>query len=351
MTVAKSHGVAFSPESECPSSSRGSPKILSVEIPTKEDYHPKSPGLTMFQQGSGYQSGFATPATARQLSFGKTISMAETPGMLSPKKSLQKPTFSSAASPAKSKFLSKMRVLFNRMDTNGDGTIDFDEFLNFFASIGKDSSMRAVRDIFKVYDADRSGAIDFDEFSVLMESVMSWKMPYGEALGEAEHISVDMMAESLGGLAKLGKGEAEWVEAEACALSPMGTGLKPVSLAQLRATPFFYALGGGFVCQKCKISSDNLCDKTAWYTSDLKENYLICGMCANLQRKENIAAMTAMLTEQKKQAQVKAFLPSYLMNSPSPSPKSRGVVKNVVAPLGPQSRVTQAYASTLLEEG
>ncbi len=75
-----------------------------------------------------------------------------------------------------------MRVLFRRLDTNQDDTLDIDEFLNFFAQQGKDSCPKAVMELFKLYDADRSGAIDFDEFCSLMESVMPAKQAYMEAM-------------------------------------------------------------------------------------------------------------------------------------------------------------------------
>eukprot|EP00392_Amoebophrya_sp_AT5.2_P010610 g10675.t1 len=205
-------------------------------------------------------------------------------------------------------------------------------------------------ELFRHYDADRSGAIDFDEFCTLMETVMPVKQAYREAMKNGD-VSIDMMAESLGGLAMLNQSTEDLIQAEACAVSPLGATLQPVTMAMLHRTPYHYS-PAGFVCAKCNISCDNLADKTGWYAAG--EQYMICGMCAQLETRAQIVEMRELLTIEKKKSVVKPFLPHYLKHalSPCPSPKSRTAKQNVEkqAPLGPKSRVTQAFAATLLEE-
>ncbi|CAD7923960.1 unnamed protein product [Amoebophrya sp. A120] len=322
---------------------RGSPTTLSVQIPTKDDFHPKSPGLTTFGSAKrGYGDG-CTPSMSvgKHKSFGREMSMSAQAGLLSPSKHAT--TSFMAANEARSGYRDKMAVLFRRLDTNGDETLDMDEFLAFFAQMGKESCPKAVMDIFKHFDADRNGAIDFDEFCVLMESIIPAKQAYAEAMWNGD-VSIDMMAESLGGLATLNRTQEAMIHAEACAISPMGNMLTPISIAQLLKTPYHYS-PVGFVCAKCNISCENLTAKTAFYCA--QENYLICSMCAYLERKAQIAEMTEIVRTEKKKSTVKPFLPNYLKDSPMPSPKSRLVKSEKQMPMS--HRVTKAYGTTLLE--
>jgi len=57
-------------------------------------------------------------------------------------------------------------------DTNGDGEIDFDEFLNLIRlSMGEDggNAEEHLRDVFDLFDVDGSGYIDRDDMRLLMK--------------------------------------------------------------------------------------------------------------------------------------------------------------------------------------
>ena len=76
--------------------------------------------------------------------------------------------------PDKGKFtLEEMRTHFAHIDTDGNGKIDFDEFVALLKTVGFTRQEDIIRLAFDAIDADRSGYIDFDVFGVWWDHVDS----------------------------------------------------------------------------------------------------------------------------------------------------------------------------------
>ena len=54
-------------------------------------------------------------------------------------------------------------LLFEKYDTNGDGYIDFDEFVRFCDDMEKLSEKEILAEIFKLIDKDGNGVLDVEE--------------------------------------------------------------------------------------------------------------------------------------------------------------------------------------------
>lgn len=61
-----------------------------------------------------------------------------------------------------------MLQAFNVFDKNGDGDISLNELGSVLRSLGQKPTKKSVRLMIKKVDADGSGTIDFDEFLTLM---------------------------------------------------------------------------------------------------------------------------------------------------------------------------------------
>jgi len=60
------------------------------------------------------------------------------------------------------------RDAFKTMDTNGDGTISKKELSDLFIKLGQKLSDEEIESMMDVVDTDKSGAIDFEEFKAMM---------------------------------------------------------------------------------------------------------------------------------------------------------------------------------------
>ena len=58
----------------------------------------------------------------------------------------------------------ELRQYFDACDKNGDGTIQFTEFVTLLHDLGTDMGKEECRIGFREVDRDRDGTIDFDEF-------------------------------------------------------------------------------------------------------------------------------------------------------------------------------------------
>ncbi|KAL7459661.1 hypothetical protein ACHAWC_011572 [Mediolabrus comicus] len=60
------------------------------------------------------------------------------------------------------------RDAFKTMDTDGDGTISKKELSDLFIKLGQKLSDEEIQSMMDVVDTDKSGAIDFEEFKAMM---------------------------------------------------------------------------------------------------------------------------------------------------------------------------------------
>ena len=67
--------------------------------------------------------------------------------------------------------LAEMRAHFSHIDTDGNGKIDFDEFVALLKTVGFTRQEEIIKLAFDAIDADSSGYIDFDEFGVWWDHV------------------------------------------------------------------------------------------------------------------------------------------------------------------------------------
>ena len=65
----------------------------------------------------------------------------------------------------------EIRELFDGVDTDGSGAIDFDEFKEAISDLFDTLTDKDARTLFNYFDTDKNGTIDFDEFKSLAECV------------------------------------------------------------------------------------------------------------------------------------------------------------------------------------
>ncbi len=61
--------------------------------------------------------------------------------------------------------IEELKECFSEFDTNGDGTIQFDEFTALLHNLGSHADDQECRIGFREIDTDRDGVINFDEFA------------------------------------------------------------------------------------------------------------------------------------------------------------------------------------------
>ena len=64
--------------------------------------------------------------------------------------------------------IARLKEVFDHFDADGSGSIDADELVNVFASMGQEVTREEMRDMIDQVDEDGSGEIEFPEFMILM---------------------------------------------------------------------------------------------------------------------------------------------------------------------------------------
>lgn len=62
------------------------------------------------------------------------------------------------------KSVDEIRAEFEKYDTNGNGTIDWNEFRELLSKLDKDLSLMDKTETFDKVDSNHTGMISFDEF-------------------------------------------------------------------------------------------------------------------------------------------------------------------------------------------
>jgi len=115
----------------------------------------------------------------------------------------------------------KYRKIFEEIDVDGSGELDFDEFVDAYKRINPDVSLSQLEQMFKEADLDGGGTLDFDEF------VQMAKMPQVEVLGK---LSVQNRDDR--GLAQVMPSEERYFGEELRKTAPKGTGAFLMSQSQ-----------------------------------------------------------------------------------------------------------------------
>ncbi len=113
------------------------------------------------------------------------------------------------------------RKIFEEIDVDGSGELDFDEFVAAYKRIKPDVSLMQLEQMFKEADLDGGGTLDFDEF------VQMAKMPQVEVLGK---LSVQNRDDR--GLAQVMPSEERYFGEELRKTAPKGTGAFLMSQSQ-----------------------------------------------------------------------------------------------------------------------
>ena len=64
------------------------------------------------------------------------------------------------------KSVEEIKTIFEKYDTNGNGTIDWNEFRELLNELDNDLSLLDKTDTFDKVDSNHTGMISFDEFMV-----------------------------------------------------------------------------------------------------------------------------------------------------------------------------------------
>lgn len=77
----------------------------------------------------------------------------------------------------------ELQDMINEVDADGNGTIDFNEFLNMMANKLKDGdSLEEMKQAFKVFDRDGNGTISVGELKAVMASLGESLLPWSPTL-------------------------------------------------------------------------------------------------------------------------------------------------------------------------
>ena len=119
------------------------------------------------------------------------------------------------------KGVDKYRKIFEEIDVDGSGELDFDEFVEAYKKINPDVSLTQLEQMFKEADLDGGGTLDFEEF------VLMAKLPQVEVLGK---LSVQNRDDR--GLAQVMPSEERYFGEELRKTAPKGTGAFLMSQSQ-----------------------------------------------------------------------------------------------------------------------
>ena len=94
----------------------------------------------------------------------------------------------------KAKSLSQMGEFFDRLDRNGDGTLDYAEFRHVLRSSGCSLTDVEVRSLLQLLDADMDGRVNYSEFmkifSIMDDSKLAAKIPHNIQVGSILNLSL-----------------------------------------------------------------------------------------------------------------------------------------------------------------
>ena len=88
----------------------------------------------------------------------------------------------------------ELQDMINEVDADGNGTIDFPEFLTMMARKMRDTdSEEEIKEAFKVFDRDNNGFISAAELKHVMISIGACLLPFREALAHGELTWFDLV--------------------------------------------------------------------------------------------------------------------------------------------------------------
>lgn len=106
----------------------------------------------------------------------------------------------------------KLAEAFRAADTNGDGQLDLDEFVDHFKSMGVNLSQDEAKSLFEGKDRDLDNAISFEEFAgIETDSEKAWKAFGGKNQGLTRHEMTQGLKRYKRSLSKIIKNESQFL--------------------------------------------------------------------------------------------------------------------------------------------
>ncbi|KAL7463453.1 hypothetical protein ACHAXS_003821, partial [Conticribra weissflogii] len=117
--------------------------------------------------------------------------------------------------------LDKLRAVFNELDEDGSGELDYDEFITAFKKLNPDAPIDHLQTMFEEADIDGSGTLDFNEFKQIVGT------PHTEILGKLGVTNRDDR-----GLIQVNPSKETYFGEELLKTSPRGVGQFTMSQSQ-----------------------------------------------------------------------------------------------------------------------
>ncbi len=114
-----------------------------------------------------------------------------------------------------------MRAVFNELDEDGSGELDYDEFITAFKKLNPDAPIDHLQTMFEEADIDGSGTLDFNEFKQIVGT------PHTEILGKLGVTNRDDR-----GLIQVNPSKETYFGEELLKTSPRGVGQFTMSQSQ-----------------------------------------------------------------------------------------------------------------------